>query len=995
MQPIPYLNHAPRGRRYRWIGVALLALLLPLASVALLWTQLAALYQRPAVWAAPAASAALPTALAGVAVTIPDAGGFQIFSRAEGRLLVLGPHRLLGRQELSLCAQRAGPDEGATLLPLWIGWDWRQAVATTQSQDGKLRNPLLDDGPSGVDVPALRLDAEVVAGTALRLSLQDPRPLRILADGVLMASGALLQVQQDLWLLWRAASGSDNAPWNQALRLRRQADRSCPVGRLLVEVYDALPVAPGDGRLRTVFWYANDMPVQELRLSPGRYAAAAPQPRREDADLFARALSAGLLRPGADGRLAVAPADLSLRQREAGRDPTLLVRGDTVDWLNGPWDNSARYLHQALWFSASGRYLRRQVDTFNARQLLAAVRWKAAPDLGGDWQADWGGAPLTLTGSMPLLAGRLFPEIPQGWQPWRRVLRWPALEGRPLVHFQLRLDRPARSAETLDVLILGERPQVSGASVLAQVPRCLTPRCEGSRTVAQALRLALPEGAVRVDFSFAPLPADTFPDLYRNEFAHIVHEDGQWLWRNAPAAGGGDDSRSPLAEVTLRAADGQVLLAQGQPTALAWSLGLATLVGLDPAQGGALGAVLGRLGGQGVMTVDARLTLEPRLQAAAQQVLRARWPRGSLFDGVAAAEAPLASLVMLDAERGDILAVAGYPEPPRAVTWSDLYSFAVGQPQRSPLRVWAWQHDGGSGHAPGAVFSLVDALLLEQEAARHPQRAALADGLSGAPDLVAALRGDFPDWWVDAVQRTDATLSEMALADGLSGARALTPTALFAARPLLALAAALGFGSGRDLDAGLLPGGLLENGDMLRASAALLDLGQGAAALRQRVLGLEGVQVTPLQLAEVAVVIASGWRVYPRLLASLNGRAAADAPVLAFPIALERIRAGLRQDAPEGVAAFAGADWATLRPFLFLKAATLAPDAPEMAGAGGGTSWLAGWLEPGALPGEARRLAFACRVGPVREQAGASCAALLADWLAALRDGAAAGGKVR
>ena len=976
--------------------MALLVLLLPLASVALLWTQLAALYQRPAVWAVPAASAALPTALAGVAVTIPGEGGFHLFNRAEGRLLVLGPHHLLGRQELSLCAQRAGADEGAALLPLWIGWDWRQAAATAQGQGDKLRNPLLDDGPDGVDVPALRLDAEAAAGTALRLSLQEPRPLRILADGVLMAvPGAVLQVQQDLWLLWQAASGSANAPWNQALRLRRQADRSCLAGRLLVEVYGALPVSPGDARPRTVLWYASGAPVQELRLAPGRYAAAAPLPRREDAELFARALSAGLLRPSADGRLAVAPADLSLRQREAGRDPTLLVSGDTIDWLNGTWDKAARYLHQALWFSASGRYLRRQVDTFNARQLLAAVRWKAAPDLGGDWQADWGGAPLTLTGSMPLLAGRLFPEIPQGWQPWRRVLRWPALEGRPLVHFQLHLDRPARAAETLDVLILGETPQVSGASVLAQAPRCLTPRCEGSRTVAQALRLALPEGALMVDFSFAPLPADAFPDLYRNEFAHIVHENGRWLWRDAPAAGSGDGARPPLAEVTLRAADGQVLLAQGQPTALAWSLGLATLVGLDPAQSGALGAVLGRLGGQGVMAVDARLTLEPRLQAAAQQVLRARWPRGSLFDGVAAAEAPLAALVMLDAERGDILAVAGYPEPPRAVAWSDLYSFAVGQPQRSPLRVWAWQHDGGSGHAPGAVFGLVDALLLEQEAARHPQLAALADGLSDAPDLTAALRGDFPDWWADAVQRTDATLSEAALADGLSGARALTPTALFAARPLLALAAALGFGSGRDLDAGLLPEGLLENGDVLRASAALLDLGQGAAALRQRVLGLEGVQVTPLQLAEVAAVIASGWRVYPRLLATLNGQAAADAPVLAFPIALERIRAGLRQDIPH-VAAFAGADWAALRPFLFLKSATLAPDALKTAGAGGGTSWLAGWLEPGALPGEARRLAFACRVGPVREQAGASCAALLADWLAALRNGAPlAGGEAQ
>lgn len=107
-----------------------------------------------------------------------------------------------------------------------------------------------------------------------------------------------------------------------------------------------------------------------------------------------------------------------------------------------------------------------------------------------------------------------------------------------------------------------------------------------------------------------------------------------------------------------------------------------------------------------------------------------------------------------------------------------------------------------------------------------------------AHPIQVALRGDFPDWWADAVQRTDATLSEMALADGLSGARALTPTALFAARPLLApLPRRLCSGRIRCRPAAR---GSAGNGDMLRASAALLDLGQAFGGVAQRVLGSKG-----------------------------------------------------------------------------------------------------------------------------------------------------------
>ncbi len=92
--------------------------------------------------------------------------------------------------------------------------------------------------------------------------------------------------------------------------------------------------------------------------------------RREDAELFDQALSAGLLRPDSTGRIAVAPADLPVRQRWASDHPDLLAPqgDDEPDWLDGAWDDEVSRLHRALHFSASGRYVRQQIEAVNARR---------------------------------------------------------------------------------------------------------------------------------------------------------------------------------------------------------------------------------------------------------------------------------------------------------------------------------------------------------------------------------------------------------------------------------------------------------------------------------------------------------------------------------------------------------------------------------------------------------------------------------------------------
>ncbi|QQS54769.1 MAG: hypothetical protein IPM89_02660 [Candidatus Competibacteraceae bacterium] len=1051
MKSVSILNRAA-SRRLLPSALFVLGVVLGMGA---LWAQLAAIYTRPT--PLPAAPARLPAGLPEEAVTVPAEAGFQSISLRQGLLLVRGPDRPIGQQDLALCDQSVDSAAGPVMAPLYVGWDWprlREAAAANRAarpsrpMDGGLKNSLLDDGPDGVDVPAFAVTAEPAGGPprpyadagSLRVTLYDRRPVLLLADTAETGTGPALAFRRDLWLLWNAGPVVAGH-WDRALRIRLLEDRVCPLGRLRIEVYGPSPENAGmvDAEPRTVLWYAGDGSAREFRLAPGHYAPAAPSPPREDAELFERSLAAGLLRSGEDGRIAIAPADLSLRRAFARFHPDLLASGDDEhDWLDGPWSAETQRLHQALRFSVTGRYVRRQVATFNARQLLAAVRWRPEnADPSGDWRADWKEVPLVLTGSMPLLAERLFTEAPHGWQAWRRVARWPALEQRWPVRFRLSLPRPARSGERLELLVVGGPPAVSGAAVLASAPRCVDARpCAERDALARWLRLEMRAGATELELVFQPLPAEVFPGLYRYDFAHIRRVDGRLRWYDSPGANGGDPSRPSPAEVTLRDREGTLLWEAGQPTGAVWELGLAALVGLGPVHAGSVGGVLARLGRHGATVVEARLTVDSRLQQAARRALLERLPAISTTasETDARQEERVASLIVLDADRGDILAVAGSPEPPVGIVWSDLSTFvAAVRPRRNPLWVRAWQRDGDGLDSAGSAFELVDALLLEREAGHRPQLAAALAGLSAgelagwppalaygfAADaacypvhagglepsalcdepgggqtllermrrhgdqrygLVQALRDSARGWFAWLVESTDATLDD-AGSSCLASARALTPAALRGVRPLLDIMAELDFDSAQDLDGGLLPAGLIAANDVLRASAAALEPMSDRGRVRRAALG-QGVYVTPLQLAELAAAIATGQRMPPRVLAELNGQPVRDPAATALGIATDRIRRGMRLALNEEPlrTAFAGLRFDTIRASLYLKAGAAWLDATKAAA----NAWLVGWLEPGALPGENRRLAFACWISPATGPDGTECGELTAAWLTAL-----------
>ena len=225
------------------LGVAL--------GVGALWAQLAVIYTRPT--PLPAAPARLPAGLPEEAVTIPAGPGFHLIIPRHGLLLVRGPGQPIGQQDLALCDQSVDSAAGPIMAPLYVGWDWsrlrevaaaNRAAHPSQPMDGGLKNPLLDDGPDGVDVPAFVVTTEPAGmpprsyadAGSLRVTLHDQRPVLLLADTAETGAGPALAFQRDLWLLWNVGPVVAGR-WDRALRVRWLEDHACSLGRLRIEVY--------------------------------------------------------------------------------------------------------------------------------------------------------------------------------------------------------------------------------------------------------------------------------------------------------------------------------------------------------------------------------------------------------------------------------------------------------------------------------------------------------------------------------------------------------------------------------------------------------------------------------------------------------------------------------------------------------------------------------------------------------------------------------------
>jgi len=919
-----------------------------------------------------------------------------------------------------------------------------------------LRNVVLADEA----MPRIDIRGNAVNGAPLSVRWQGEAQWTgdgVSGDGSASAVAASAALQRQGWLLWRAQDG------RRALRVLRRTSAACPqAGELVLQLYRpayrpeaggtaaaSATAAPGKAPARALVaaFPAHGAPI-EVRLAPGSYRVPQAAPAElEDRQLFDRLRACGLVRLGAGGLAELAPPDLFAWRALAGQGTAgaagATQAGDAAgvtgpaagatgaaSWHQVQADPETRTLLQHLYQRADGAFVREQLRIFNSERRLLAWQVRAADATaypGAAWRIDAGGMPAPLAQDMPMAAARLFARLPQGWAPWQRVAAWPAGDTARL---RLALGAPARPGATIRLMLAGRLLALQGARLAGTPAAACSGRACRTPDQVQVLDLQLEPGARELVLDAAPLGMDALAAPGDARYRHVIIDDGRLAWQSLPVARAAPTASTParLAQVSLEDRNGAPLWHDGTPTGAAVDAGLATLLGVRAQQQSGVAGMLARLParwrpealpagpqagrtsaphvGQYAGQHTARLTIDLGLQHAAQAALdcigmrQGRWDGRACTGGSAPAPGRQAGLVLLDAQTGDVLAAAGAGAGKiDDANWREVRDFDRVDPAASPLRLPAFQHDGGAERSPGSTFKIVSALGLELAARRDPRLDSLLDGQplaaintlarergfdfrTDAPGYPAAGRAritNFRDqgldrraqdgrlglaqalsyslntWFAWTGELSDRSLLG-APTGGVPDLQPLAPGALDDVRPIVAMARRLGFGQALRLDGGLLPLDYPWSAwDALQASPAGIDPIHTRHELRQMAIGLR-MQATPLQMALVAAAVGQGSVVNPRLLAQLDGRDAASRPGQPLGVRLDRIRAGMKGvvDAGTAAGAFHGPELDRVRRGLFGKTGTAPVGNGDLA-----TVWFTGWLEPHSLPGQAHRLALA------------------------------------
>ncbi|QBE66904.1 penicillin-binding transpeptidase domain-containing protein [Pseudoduganella lutea] len=881
-----------------------------------------------------------------------------------------------------------------------------------------VRNVLLVAPASATTVAMPKVQLAGNAGLPLQLAWTGG-PARWLGDGgegIVHGAAGKAALRDEGWLAWPGG----------ALQLVRRPGAACAgAGELVARLYAPAPGrdAAQHGRAQVTAFGAHGASATAW-LAPGRYTVpATPAPVLEDESLFTALQARGLLRLGDDGAILLAPQDLPAWRAAPARQRAT----DLGAWRHVAIDDTALKLLRRLYRQADGSYLRQQVALYNSERILLA--WRTRNDDAYRWHADG-----PVTDAAPPQAARLFAALPQGWQPWTRLASMP--DGAAMGRLSLDLPQPATGRGTVTLLLAGHLARVDGATVEARAA------CDGRACAApddvRHLRLQPHPGARRIVLTVAPLDARALERPGDRQYRHLRVVANRIVWQPLPltsphpvpaAAAAAPGSAGPM---LVADRNGTPLWAGDSATAGATTAGLAPLLGLAADHETGIAGMLARAGQGGAR---ARLSLDLPLQALAQRVLdcvaqrRGAWRDGRCEGGMPVPPRRRAGFVVLDAENGDILAAAGAGQPRvDAGNWLEARALDRANPAGSPLRLPAWQHDGGAHHSPGSTFKVVSALGLELAARDDRQLDALLAGLplpainalargrgfdfatgaatypaagqgatvtnyreqgidrraqGGRLGLAQALAHSLNTWFAWTGELSDRTLFGRA-EGGAPAVQPLEAGALDGARPILAAARRLGFERPLRLDGGLLPPDFRWNDyDVLQATPARIDPIHTRHELRQMSIGLR-MQATPLQMALAAAAIGQGATVAPRLLLELDGHAAAPPSAEKLDVRLDRLRAGMKGviDAGTAAGAFHGLP-RSVRGGLYGKTGT-APTGDDTA-----TVWFTGWLEPGSLPGQRHRLAFAAYASHSGGTGGDHAAPAVAALLGALagRDG--------
>lgn len=936
------------------------------------------------------ATAALAEAVPGAVLHVPAAPAISTVQAGEAAVLILSGARAGPAVRVDLCSQMPDPAR-PRLAPLRVGWRFADVAGLVRRNEAAGRPALLRNvvlAPGGAPMPRMEIGGTASAGFDIPLAVRWEGAARWVGDAGPGGEREAMLGKQG-WLVWGA---------NDALRIVRRAAPSCPqAGELVLQAYHAAGDSPTGAAVHA---FTAGGAVVSTWLPPGVHQVPAAQARPlEDQALFEALLAHGLVRLNEAGLAELAPPDL-MQWHAAGAGARLPL---PPAWRDVRVSEQARQLLDRLYRRADGSYVREQVRIFNSERRLLAWRLQAGErQVGTRLAID--GAVVPVAEGAPAAIARLFARLPEGWGPWQSAASWPG-RGRS-AEIVLEVPPAPVAPRPLHLLVAGKVEAVAGAELAGRESTCGGRGCPAPDAV-QRLTLLPHAGAREIGLRVQPLDSAALA-AKDARYRHLVADNGRLRWQ--PLEGKAPPAAPALAPVSVVDREGRVLWAEGAPSAAALEAGLAALVGLRPEHAGSVAGMLARLPSPAGVPHRARLSIDIPLQRLADAVLdcvalrRGQWDGSACVGGTAPPAGRQAGLVILDTDTGDLLAAAGRPAAPQRASWSEVRDFDRANPAASVLRVPALQHDGGIHRSPGSTFKVVTALGLERAAQRDRRIGALLEGVplaeidrsareagfafqtgaasypanarahitnfreqlvspraqDGRLGLGQALAYSINTWFAWTAEMSDATLFGQP-AGGVPGVQALDGETLAALRPVAEMARRVGFERPLRLDGGLLPDDYRWSAwDVLQPPPARIDPIHTRHEVRQMAIGLR-MQATPLQMALAAGAVGQGRVIEPRLLLELDGRTARPPQDEPLGVRLDRIRAGMKGVVDHGTAAsaFRGQEFDRIRAGLYGKTGTAPTGLVGENGRELATVWFMGWLEPGALPGERRRLAFA------------------------------------
>ena len=421
----------------------------------------------------------------------------------------------------------------------------------------------------------------------------------------------------------------------------------------------------------------------------------------EDARLFHDLLDAGLLLPTADGTIDRLPEDYALLERIADEQAPFARSAETR--------RTRRHLLRQLDSSGVGSLVRRELRLWNQTRTVTAVR-DDRPRAEGDTSTRWSafnsrGRPLPPSDLVPESFGFVHGGILRaGFSDWLS-----AHAGSGPVTF--RTEIAGTTARVLTIQVVGELDTQTvppHADVERRTPPPTSSCAEDS--VAYVVRVPIPAGERPTAVTLTVTPTPNCSGNVHGLAIRLVTPEGdaqpRYAWRSIRRA-------KPASRFVVRTADGIALTSQdgdGSPTRATYDLGLLPIVGTGRGDTLSLSGMLARTPSP-PRTVALALTIDSHAQKAAHDALR--WGITRLGNDRWAAERK-GALVVLDAEDGAILAVAGHPTVPLGVHPWDYAAFSTTYPLRDPATVIAWEVVD-KHNTPGSTFKPVTALALMME----------------------------------------------------------------------------------------------------------------------------------------------------------------------------------------------------------------------------------------------------------------------------------------